>query len=76
MNKRDINARNHWQSILYNNIKKFGNYFHVAVYDMVGILLVIFAKEELKGRISEVELDSIKCGFANKLGNKGNTIKF
>lgn len=39
--------------------------------NLVGIQTIIFAKNELNDRISDLEFDSIKCGFAGQLGNKG-----
>jgi len=41
---------------------------------MVGILLIICTKKELTPRISLVEHDSIKLGFANSFGNKGSVL--
>ena len=38
---------------------------------MYGNLLLVYADENLKNRISNVEHDSIKCGLGNKVGNTG-----
>ena len=39
---------------------------------LVGLHLLIFAKEHLKGRISNIHKDIIKAGVGGNFGNKGS----
>ena len=41
---------------------------------MVGIVLIIFVKEEIKRYISNLEHESVKLGFLNKFGSQGAVI--
>lgn len=59
-----------WQDALHNNIGE-KEYFLINSTNMVGIQTYIFARNELKNRISDIESDSVKCGFGGQLGNKG-----
>lgn len=65
-----------WQNFLLSQLKaKFKeNYIFIFNKNLVGILLLVYAKENIKNRITKVEYDSIKCGVMNKLGNKGAII--
>jgi len=65
-----------WQNFfLYQFKQKFmENYIFISSKNLVGILLMVFANERIKNRITKVEYDSVKCGVMNKLGNKGAII--
>lgn len=65
-----------WQNFLLSQLKsKFKeNYIFISSKNLVGILLLVFAHENLKNRITKVDYDSVKCGVMNKLGNKGAII--
>lgn len=41
---------------------------------MVGLLILVFVKDNLKGRLNKVETDVVKTGLAGSLGNKGAVI--
>lgn len=62
-----------WQSFMLGQLKaRFQqNYIFIFSKNLVGILLMVFANERVKTRITKVEYDSVKCGVMNKLGNKG-----
>ena len=65
-----------WQSLLLIQMKnKFKeNYIFISSKNLVGVLLMVFASENVKNRITKVEYDTVKCGVMNKLGNKGAII--
>lgn len=65
-----------WHNFLLSQLKyKFKeNYIFIFYKNLVGILMLIFAKETMKNRITKMEYDSVKCGVMNKLGNKGAII--
>ena len=46
----------------------------MKVLDLVGILLIIFVKRDLKGKIRNLYTSINKTGFMKTLGNKGNVI--
>lgn len=48
-----------WVLEIENQIKKFGSYFLVDFHDIMGNLMVIFAKNSLKTRISNIEHESV-----------------
>ena len=41
---------------------------------MVGCFLSVFSSLNMFNKVSNVNFDSVKCGFAKKLGNKGAVI--
>ncbi|EAR86607.2 endonuclease/exonuclease/phosphatase family protein (macronuclear) [Tetrahymena thermophila SB210] len=63
------NSQNYWEQIILNNLGK--GYFLVTAANLVGIQTYIFAKSEMNGRITNIQFDSVKCGFVGQLGNKG-----
>jgi len=63
-----------WKEIIIGNLKKFDNYIPVKEQTMVGLLLMVFAKERLSPRISRVNVDNVKTGLAGTVGNKGASI--
>jgi hypothetical protein len=44
----DTEAVDSWKNCLEITLKKLGDYFLVHMHDMVGSLLIIFAKENIK----------------------------
>mmetsp|Transcript_31345 Transcript_31345/g.30866 ORF Transcript_31345/g.30866 Transcript_31345/m.30866 type:complete len:125 (-) Transcript_31345:117-491(-) len=46
-------------------------YQFVAQSPMVGLLLMVFVKENLKGRIKDISTSKVKSGFGGNVGNKG-----
>ena len=60
-----------WESIITTNLNKIDKYFVVASQNLIGCLLVVFVKENVKDRIKKVDTDLISLGLAGKLGNKG-----
>jgi len=63
-----------WKEVLIENLKKFGNYIPAQKETLVGLLLLVFVKEDIKDRISNVEAEIVKTGLAGALGNKGAVI--
>ncbi|KAL4474924.1 hypothetical protein ABPG74_001620 [Tetrahymena malaccensis] len=63
------NSQNYWEQIILNNLGK--GYFLVTAANLVGIQTYVFAKSEMNGRITNIQFDSVKCGFVGQLGNKG-----
>ena len=41
---------------------------------MLGLNLLMYAKVDLIGHIRDVDHDSVKCGFANKIGDVGAVV--
>lgn len=35
---------------------------------------MVFAKEKYRDAIKNIDYDTVKCGFQNKLGNKGAAV--
>lgn len=60
-----------WNEILLEHLKKYGHYIFVQKETLVGILLIIYIKVNIKDRISNLEVDTVKTGLAGTLGNKG-----
>lgn len=60
-----------WENIITTNLNKIDKYFVVASQNLIGCLLVVFVKENVKDRIKKVDTDLISLGLAGKLGNKG-----
>ena len=66
-----------WGSLIYRTIKKIypnDEYYNVIDLNLVGIYLVIFAKESLRNEIKILDQKIIKNGALGTLGNKGNLI--
>jgi len=63
-----------WQETILNNLKYFDKYCFVKEQHLQGTLLLIFAKEKMRDRISRVEADSVKTGLGGNAGNKGATL--
>ena len=63
--------------MIYRTIKKIypnDEYYNVIDLNLVGIYLVIFAKESLRNEIKILDQKIIKNGALGTLGNKGNLI--
>ena len=60
-----------WKELVLNNLKFLDKYHFVKEQILQGILLLVFAKEKMRGRISKIEADSVKTGLGGNLGNKG-----
>mmetsp|Transcript_5987 Transcript_5987/g.5308 ORF Transcript_5987/g.5308 Transcript_5987/m.5308 type:complete len:158 (+) Transcript_5987:1480-1953(+) len=67
----DQNKVTMWKEVFLNNLNKFGNYIPVKEQGLVGMLLLVFVKEEHRTRVTKVETDVVKTGLAGSLGNKG-----
>lgn len=63
-----------WVDYLENSLKKYGKYAYVRSQTLVGLLLIIYAKESLWNRISKIEADTVKTGLAGTVGNKGAVV--
>jgi phosphatidylinositol-bisphosphatase len=63
-----------WRECILNNLKYHDKYVAVKEQCLQGILLLIFAKENMRERITKVETDSVKTGLGGNLGNKGATV--
>lgn len=62
------------KNIVTKNLKNLGNFTIVKVLDLVGILFMIFIKENLCEFIKNIETSIVKTGLMGTLGNKGNCI--
>lgn len=38
---------------------------------MVGCLITVFVKRELKNRVKDIQTSKVKTGFRGQMGNKG-----
>ncbi len=63
-----------WKKIVYENLQKFGSFVFVRHQQLVGILILVFARSEIKHKINRVETDVVKTGLGGNLGNKGAAI--
>ena len=63
-----------WNDIITEQLKQYGHYIFVQKETLVGILLIIFIKIDIKDRISNLEIDTVKTGLAGTLGNKGAVV--
>jgi synaptojanin len=63
-----------WIDFIDQALKMYGNYTYVRSQNLVGLLLIIFAKDSLWNRISKIEADTVKTGLAGTVGNKGAVV--
>ena len=55
-------------------MNKKDKYVLIKAKELLGIGLIIFAKDSLKDRISKVSYDTVKLGFMGSIANKGAVI--
>jgi synaptojanin len=60
-----------WKDLILSNLKRFGDYLFVKEQSLVGLLIIIIAREDIANRISKVNTDYVKTGFVGQMGNKG-----
>lgn len=60
-----------WITKIRNGLNTAASYKMVKLVKLVGIMMIIFIKEELYYLVSNVAAETIGTGIANKLGNKG-----
>jgi len=65
---------NLWQDTILSNLKFLDKYDFVREKHLQGMLLLIFAKEKMRDRITKVEADVVKTGGGGYVGNKGATL--
>jgi len=65
---------NFWKETVSSNLKQFGEYMFVKHQNLVGILMLIFAKSRIINRIKRVESDIVKTGLGGNFGNKGGAV--
>ena len=82
----DLNAKNvvvsanldrisEWRELLQNNLKNIDKSYNlIQSMNLVGIQMYVFLLEKFIKRATNMETDIVKCGFGNKLGNKGAVI--
>jgi len=63
-----------WREIIYSNLQKMGDFVFVRHQQLVGVLILIFAKSAIKNKINRVETDIVKTGLGGNFGNKGAAI--
>ena len=63
-----------WQKILTKNLSSIDKYEVIKSMDLVGLMLLVFAKQELAPHIKNCYSSINKTGFMKQLGNKGNLI--
>lgn len=63
-----------WKDLILSNLKRFGEYLFVKEQNLVGLLSIVIAKEDIANRISKVNTDYVKTGLGGQLGNKGATL--
>jgi hypothetical protein len=56
------------------NLKEKQRYLLIKSKELVGIGLFIYAKEQMKDRITRITYDTIKLGFMGQIGNKGAVV--
>ncbi len=61
--------------VLTQTLRKKGQEYQlVGCQDLVGCFIIVLALARFKSQIIKCETDSVACGFANTLGNKGAVI--
>lgn len=81
LNPTTVMSNNHqkpsvqlWKDCILNTIRKQDKYIAVIEVDLVGLLLLVFAKEDCSKRIVKVQADKVKTGLKGTLGNKGGVV--
>jgi len=62
------------KKVLINNLNLIDKYVMIKSIDLIGVLLLIFVKQELKTHIKNIYSIIMKTGFLGTLGNKGNVM--
>ncbi|XP_065223598.1 type II inositol 1,4,5-trisphosphate 5-phosphatase [Planococcus citri] len=60
-----------WLSAVYVNLHPKDKYHKIALVRLVGIMLIVFVKEQHVAYVREVATDTVGTGIMGKLGNKG-----
>lgn len=63
-----------WIDVIAQNLKAIDKYSFVRFQNLVGILIIVFAKDSICPRISKLDTDVVKTGLAGTVGNKGGCI--
>ncbi|KAI8613353.1 Endonuclease/exonuclease/phosphatase [Chytriomyces sp. MP71] len=67
----DNTKQTHWCEVIEQYLNGMSSkYYRVAIKQLIGLLIVVYAKEDLKPEISEVTVESVGTGLMG-FGNKG-----
>lgn len=51
-----------------------GKYTCMVEHSLIGILLLVYCRNEIRKSVTGIEIDYLKLGFAGKMGNKGAVV--
>lgn len=68
--KNDESRLADWTSKIEHVLALQGSYKRVASSQLVGMLVIVYATEELSRQISDVGTSMVGCGYVNIMGNK------
>ncbi len=63
-----------WKNIIKNNINQIGKFALVKCLDLVGLLIIIFIKDNLCEFVKNIETAILRTGLYGALGNKGSCL--
>jgi synaptojanin len=61
-----------WEQIVTRSLNKREKYSCISKKTMVGQLILLFAKDEMKHRLSYLRTSKVKTGLGGQGGNKGS----
>jgi hypothetical protein len=60
-----------WERLIFEALQYVADYDCIARQAMVGLLIFVFVKNTLKGRIRDIKTSKVKTGLGGSGGNKG-----
>ena len=67
----DTPREEEWRQVVKKSLHPKGNYQQVAIVRLVGMLLIVFARDTHIAFIKTVSIDTVGTGIMGKMGNKG-----
>lgn len=67
----DPTREQEWLSVCLASLHHKAKYVIVKLIRLIGMMLIVFVKQELKSSISNVAAESVGTGLMGKMGNKG-----
>ncbi|ODN00527.1 Type II inositol 1,4,5-trisphosphate 5-phosphatase [Orchesella cincta] len=60
-----------WSNSVKAGLHPGANYFHVRTIRLVGMMMVVFCREEIKDQLRHIAVEQIGTGLLGRMGNKG-----
>jgi len=67
----DSSKEEEWRAVVAESLHPGARYKEVRLIRLVGIMLVVYVKQEYYGFVSRVEAETVGTGFGGYFGNKG-----